>query len=438
MQYKHENDWRELGDDVMQTVSDAISSGNYANLSNDIARMADKVIDNVSNSISDSLYDKRQKQQNKSDIGTASTMQDIHGRNQHGAYQAFEPNPDWQSTKTSQYINKINAERTAAAAKRASVPNVRRPELFENLTVQKALSIAGMIVGYMFGGISGFILLISLIASAFAGKVGAFLIVGALLTAGGIAGGTVGAKSYGLIKRFERYISLLGGRTYGDIAALAASTGKKAGYVTKDLKKMISSHWFHQGHISDDGTSLIVSNETYDQYLVTSRQQKELEESNAKLSPEAREMISQGEEYLKDIHQCNDDIPGEEISAKIDRMENAVKRIFERAKEHPELAGELRRMMSYYLPTTVKLLRAYADMDRQGVKGENIESSKKEIEGTIDTLNDAFDKMFDSMFQDTSLDVSTDATVLKNMLAQEGLTGHDFTSTDVIGSEKDK
>ena len=82
--------------------------------------------------------------------------------------------------------------------------------------------------------------------------------------------------------------------------------------------------------------------------------------------------------------------------------------------------------MNYYLPTTVKLLNAYADLDSQEKTSENIEKSKKEIEDTIDTLNDAFDRLFDDMFEDTSLDISTDAEVMKTLLEQEGLTGHSF------------
>lgn len=56
-------------------------------------------------------------------------------------------------------------------------------------------------------------------------------------------------------------------------------------------------------------------------------------------------------------------------------------------------------MMDYYLPMTVKLLEAYEDMDSQPVQGETIRSSKKEIEDTLDTLNDAFAKLLDSVFR---------------------------------------
>lgn len=75
---------------------------------------------------------------------------------------------------------------------------------------------------------------------------------------------------------------------------------------------------------------------------------------------------------------------------------------------------------------TVKLLNAYAEMDRQPVQGENIRKSKEEIDSTLDTLNQAFEKLLDSVFEDTAMDVSSDISVLHTLLAQEGLTGSDF------------
>ena len=84
-------------------------------------------------------------------------------------------------------------------------------------------------------------------------------------------------------------------------------------------------------------------------------------------------------------------------------------------------------MMDYYLPMTVKLLNAYAEMDAQSVQGENILSAKQEIEETLDTLNLAFEKLMDDLFEDTALDVSSDISVLHTLLAQEGLTEDGLT-----------
>lgn len=103
-------------------------------------------------------------------------------------------------------------------------------------------------------------------------------------------------------------------------------------------------------------------------------------------------------------------------------MEMLVDKIFDRVEQNPASVGDIRKLMEYYLPTTIKLLQAYQDLDAQPVQGENIISSKKEIEKTLDTLNMAFEKLLDDLFQETAWDVSTDISVLHTMLAQEGLT----------------
>ncbi len=141
----------------------------------------------------------------------------------------------------------------------------------------------------------------------------------------------------------------------------------------------------------------------------------------SKLPMEVRKVIEQGEAYVLKIRKCNDAIPGEVISAKIDHMELLVNKIFDRVEQKPECVGDIRKLMEYYLPTTIKLLETYAEMDAQPVGGENIRSTKKEIEDSLDTINVAFEKLLDSLFQDTAWDVSSDISVLKTMLAQEGL-----------------
>ena len=79
--------------------------------------------------------------------------------------------------------------------------------------------------------------------------------------------------------------------------------------------------------------------------------------------------------------------------------------------------------MNYYLPTTKKLLEAYVELDRQTVQGENVQQTKNEIDSAMDTINEAFEKLLDSMFQDMAWDISSDISVMKTMMAQDGLTG---------------
>lgn len=288
--------------------------------------------------------------------------------------------------------------------------------------VLAALAFSGSVVSIVFLAMAK-VGLTPLILSLAAMAAGAVLIVN-------------GSCGLGLAKRFDRYVKCLQGSDYIDISRLAAYTHQKSESVIRDIKKMLTRGWFLEGHLDDNETCLMVSHEAYGQYIAAVKnakireeekeKQKETESAKKGLSAEAKAVIDKGQEYIKEIRRCNDEIPGEEISDKIYRMELLVKRIFEQAEAHPENISDLRKLMEYYLPMTIKLLNAYEELDRQPIQGGNIESSKKEIEETLDTLNIAFAKLLDNLFQDTAWDVSSDISVLEAMLAQEGLTKDDF------------
>ena len=260
---------------------------------------------------------------------------------------------------------------------------------------------------------------------------------------GGVALLSSGIRTLGMVGRFNTYKRILGQKTYCALDKLARSVGKNAAFVRKELSRMIDDGLFLEGHMDKEGRNLITSDETYRNFersrLALEQRQKEEAKAQAAaptaqpkpetkaLDPQVQEVLDRGNEFLRQIRKCNDAIPGEEISGKISRIELIVRRIFQRAQVHPEIIPDLKKMMDYYLPMTVKLLNAYADMDAQPVQGETIQASKREIEDTLDTLNLAFEKLLDSVFQDTAMDVSSDISVLQTLLAQEGLVEDELT-----------
>ena len=240
-----------------------------------------------------------------------------------------------------------------------------------------------------------------------------------------------GIKNHRTIRRFKVYKITLGQKTYCSVDDLAHSVGKKKEFVQKDLRRMINKGFFPEGHLDKEESTLIISHETYHYYEQCGQQWEEIKRQEPAVTaqkapdspdPQVQEVLDRGATFIAQIRKCNDDIPGEQISEKISRIELLTQRIFNRAKSHPEIITDLKKLMDYYLPMTVKLLNAYADMDAQPVQGETIEHSKREIEATLDTLNIAFEKLLDDLFEDTALDVSSDISVLNTLLAQEGLT----------------
>lgn len=143
-----------------------------------------------------------------------------------------------------------------------------------------------------------------------------------------------------------------------------------------------------------------------------------------KAQPEEAKAEDNYAQILNQLRALNDAIPGEEMSDKISRLEAVSAKIFAQAKQNPDKLPQMRKFMDYYLPTALKLLKTYAELDAQGVEGENIRESKQRIEQVMDTLVTAFEAQLDRLFEDDALDVSTDIDVMENMLRADGLTGN--------------
>ena len=207
-------------------------------------------------------------------------------------------------------------------------------------------------------------------------------------------------------KRFKRYLSLIGDQEQVSIYALAAAYPAKRDAACTTLENMIEAGVFGDRAYLDYGRDVLV--------LDGSGVQTE-----AKVAPETQT----GEQHalLRQIRQINDAIADPEMSRKIDRIEEITQRILEFQQEHPEKSAELRKFLSYYLPTTLKILSSYAELERQGVEGTNIAATKQRIEGMMDMVVEGFERQLDKLFAGDMMDIAADITVMEQMMQGDGL-----------------
>ena len=143
---------------------------------------------------------------------------------------------------------------------------------------------------------------------------------------------------------------------------------------------------------------------------------------NPSAEPEISEEGSH-QNLLYQRHEANTAISTRVMTQQIDRLEQIGARIFALAEQDPDKKAQLQKFMDYYLPTSLKLLNTYAQMDRQGVQGQNIQETKQNIERSMDLLIRAFENQLDKLFQADALDVSADIAALQGMMNLDGLTG---------------
>lgn len=397
--------WEALGRNIQEIIDQAINSQDYRTLNQNITRTVNHAIDVGGEAVRRAM--------------------DTAARSVDNAARTMD-----------------NASRTARAKRKPVIIDQPEtlPALYGSTDGKTAVGIVKIVGGSLlsalgFAGVISSIVFYFLTGSAFgAGIIGTAALCGGI---GLIVGGVGGLER---VSRFKKYCKALGSNTHCALEKLARSVGKNVKFVRKELTKMIDDGLFLEGHLDAEGKNLITSHETYRNYersrlaLEERKQEQQRLEQEKQASqpapsadPRVREVLERGSAFITEIRRCNDAIPGKEISDKISRMETIVGRIFERAQAHPEIVPDLKKLMDYYLPMTVKLLNAYAEMDAQPVQGETIRASKKEIEDTLDTLNLAFEKLLDSVFEDTAMDVSSDISVLNTLLAQEGLTDDELS-----------
>ena len=208
-------------------------------------------------------------------------------------------------------------------------------------------------------------------------------------------------------KRQRLYLGFIGRRESVYIADLAGAVGQPEQRVIADLQSMLADGVLPMGYVDRSTGRLVLTDQGYE------RQPEE---------PAAPEEEPQSEEsVLQEIRAVNDAIPDPEMSRKIDRIEEITRKILTYQKQNPAKAGELRQFLNYYLPTTLKILNAYAQMEAQGIEGANITAAKARIEGMMDKVVEGFEKQLDQLFQGEAMDITADVEVLERMLDKDGL-----------------
>lgn len=136
------------------------------------------------------------------------------------------------------------------------------------------------------------------------------------------------------------------------------------------------------------------------------------------------EVIRAGYDAMRQIRHANDIIADEALSAQIDSIENSCGQILSILEQRPQLLSQLRTFLSYYLPTTLRLLDARAKLEDSAntPKAREVRARISEAVGVIDK---AFLKQVEALDAYRFLDLESEMDVLADMLRADGLIDED-------------
>ena len=207
------------------------------------------------------------------------------------------------------------------------------------------------------------------------------------------------------------------------LSMLADLTHKKKTKALKMLRKFIHKGWL-SAWLDEKNDKLYLTAEDYRAAkekaaaAAAQPQPEKVETGDAPLNLDTARRFAAVLEKEQQLMQ--DAQAREELAA----MHKTTTAICDWLEAHPESQPKTRRFAEYYIPTTLKLLHTYNDV--QGQQGENAETIRRDIAGILHTLNQAYENLYNNLLSDVAMDISSEIAALQGMLANDGLTGREF------------
>ena len=307
---------------------------------------------------------------------------------------------------------KFQQEQTTRKAKQAIRSILKSPK--ENKNTSWLLTIAGALImaAAVFWGIptaiqSGTIYSIS-------------TAIGALLGGGCVL--TSGILMRRAMQRYTAYLAIIGPNEAMEIETIAKKVGVKRKQAEQDLQKMIEKGYFGDTAYINKELGYIFMSSRADEELARAREAAMQKTREASKKEAVKQNAEAYDQILAKIRDVNDRIPDEAMTEKINQIESITREIFRAVEQEPEKRGKIDRFMSYFLPTTLKLLESYANLERTNIAGKNISQSKKSIEIAMDTVVDGFKHQLDELYKSDAVSIETEVDVLTKMINRETVT----------------
>lgn len=227
---------------------------------------------------------------------------------------------------------------------------------------------------------------------------------------------------------FSRYIRALkyyniymsGSETLQDFSDILMDSKRN---IRKDIAKMAQLGIMPNAHFNSDDV-LVFTADNLGKNVIDVEVEESRNESNI-VKQQENVSTNQWKSYIKTIKEAESEFKSQDISFSLYRLSKVVEKVIDYLEKHPEKEKDVKKLMEFHLPSTVKLILSYRELDKSGINTFNIEKTKEEIVSACDKIHEAFSGVLEDLYNDKAIDVSTDIQVLKMMLSREGFLDRD-------------
>ena len=188
----------------------------------------------------------------------------------------------------------------------------------------------------------------------------------------------------------------------------------------KDIEKMASLGIMPNARF-DSYDNLVFSNDIKEEDVI----EVSVDENSSEEVIQEISSINQWKKYLVEISSAENEFKSQDIAFSLYRLEKILRKILEYLEKHCEKEKDVKKLMDFHLPSALKLISSYRELQKSGLNTFNIQKTKDDIVSACDKIHEAFCGVLEDLYNDKAIDVSADIQVLKMMLAREGLLDRD-------------
>jgi len=131
--------------------------------------------------------------------------------------------------------------------------------------------------------------------------------------------------------------------------------------------------------------------------------------------------MKEGGEKIGVLIDCAKNISNPLVREKIGRIVDVIKRIFTNFEKDPKDIKQAKQFLSYYLDTSIKIVKKYRDLSAQNVRSPEIAATLSKAELMLDSIEKAFEKQHARLLRDDAMDLDTEIETLEKTFNAEDL-----------------
>lgn len=223
-----------------------------------------------------------------------------------------------------------------------------------------------------------------------------------------------GFKLLDRVKRYRLYRRIIGEAECMPLEDLARASGQSKTALKKDFSDMIRRGYFPQGFLDQETACFYASNDAW-------RKAPKPPAPKPKKDAHAQ-LLARGEQFLQELDAEAARIEDAPVRSGVQEIRAKAQAIFSWLRLHPEAQQDVQHFAGYYLPTTLKLLHTYNEVDPHAEQSEAAALVQSRVAGVLDSVATAFATLLDNLIAETAMDVNGEITALETVLTQDGLT----------------